>query len=79
MNILDKSEKVKKLWKLESRKALRNSECDPWEEWFQDLTPFRAIRLRYNAAGETWVEDEIQIKLQENTFNEGMKKVTFLC
>ena len=67
----DANSKIKKLWKLESRKALRKSESDSWADIFENLEPYKASRLRYNATKETWLEDKIQIKIEPKTFNEG--------
>ena len=67
----DANSKIKKLWKLESRKALRKSESDSWADIFENLEPYKASRLRYNATKETWLEDKIQIKIESKTFNEG--------
>ena len=69
----DANSKIKKLWKLESRKALRKSESDSWADIFENLEPYKASRLRYNATKETWLEDKIQIKIEPKTFNEGKK------
>lgn len=69
----DANSKIKKLWKLESRKALRKSESDSWADIFENLEPYKASRLRYNATKETWLEDKIQIKIEPKTFNEGTK------
>ena len=73
----DANSKIKKLWKLESRKALRKSESDSWADIFENLEPYKASRLRYNATKETWLEDKIQIKIEPKTFNEGKKE--FKC
>lgn len=70
----DANSKIKKLWKLESRKALRKSESDSWADIFENLEPYKASRLRYNATKETWLEDKIQIKIESKTFNEGKKE-----
>jgi len=70
----DANSKIKKLWKLESRKALRKSESDSWADIFENLEPYKASRLRYNATKETWLEDKIQIKIEPKTFNEGKKE-----
>jgi len=75
--IADANSKIKKLWKLESRKALRKSESDSWAEIFEDIKPYKATRLRYNAAKETWLEDKIQIKIEPETFNEGAMRECF--
>ena len=70
----DANSKIKKLWKLESRKALRKSESDSWADIFENLEPYKASRLRYNATKETWLKDKIQIKIESKTFNEGKKE-----
>ena len=75
----DANSKIKKLWKLESRKALRKSESDSWADIFENLEPYKASRLRYNATKETWLEDKIQIKIEPKTFNEGKKEFDHFC
>ena len=59
--------KVKKLWQLASKKALRKTEDErrpSWAQRFQHIEPMTAVRLRYNADKSIWVQDDIQVKIE---------------
>ena len=59
--------KVRKMWQLASKKALRKTEDErrpSWAQRFQHIEPLTAIRLRYNADKSIWVQDHIQVKIE---------------
>ena len=59
--------KVRKMWQLASKKALRKTEDErrpSWAQRFKNIEPMNALRLRYNANKSIWVEDEIQVKIE---------------
>lgn len=59
--------KVRKMWQLASKKALRKTEDErrpSWAQRFQHIEPLAAVRLRYNADKSIWVQDDIQVKIE---------------
>ena len=59
--------KVRKMWQLASKKALRKTEDErrpSWAQRFQHIEPLTAVRLRYSADKSIWVQDDIQVKIE---------------
>uniref|UniRef100_A0A183B8C0 Alpha-type protein kinase domain-containing protein n=1 Tax=Echinostoma caproni TaxID=27848 RepID=A0A183B8C0_9TREM len=64
------------LWRSAYTRVLNS--CDPWEKLKLDRLPIEvAQRYRYNAVKKKWVEDTVQIRMEEQSFSRGAMRECF--
>ncbi|XP_054722047.1 eukaryotic elongation factor 2 kinase-like isoform X1 [Uloborus diversus] len=82
---VEKSVHVRQHWKEAAKKALHLS--DPWEEFhLEQLETEVVCRYRFNAVRQTWVKDEVLVKIAKEPFGHGamrscyrLKKLSTFC
>ncbi|GIX90883.1 hypothetical protein CEXT_111671 [Caerostris extrusa] len=63
-------------WKEAAKKALHLS--DPWEEFhLEQLETEVVCRYRFNAIRQTWVQDEVLVKIAKEPFGHGAMRSCF--
>lgn len=85
LNNCDKSRQTRLHWKEAAKKALRLS--DPWAQFhLEELETEVVCRYRFNAIRQTWVTDEVLVKIAKEPFSHGamrscfrLKKLSTFC
>ncbi|TPP58191.1 Eukaryotic elongation factor 2 kinase [Fasciola gigantica] len=64
------------LWRSAYKRVLNR--VDPWEKFKLDQLPVEiAQRYRYNAVKKKWIEDTVQIRIEERSFSRGAMRECF--
>ncbi|XP_046380334.1 eukaryotic elongation factor 2 kinase-like [Haliotis rufescens] len=76
-SILPPVPNVNKLHWLSAIKKAKEMQ-DPWEVFhIEDMKVERCTRHRYNAIKKTWVQDEVNVKIQDKSFTRGAMRQCF--